>query len=58
MKDSKKTIVVTISVEVQTTENIDEVKIALNMGIYRGLVGNGSYHIATHEDIKIEFTDK
>lgn len=57
MKNSKKTITVTISVEVKTTENVDEVKSALKRGIYRGL-DTAPYHVAAPNDVKIEFTDK
>lgn len=54
MAQEKRTIKMTISVDIETTKPIDEVRIALERGIYRGLDTAPNY-IAQPKDVKINY---
>ena len=57
MTQEKRIVKMVISIDVETTKSVDEVKIALERGIYRGLDTEPNY-VAPPKDVKINYYQK
>lgn len=54
MIQEKRTVKMIISIDVETTKSVDEIKSALERGIYRGLDTEPNY-VAPPKDVKINY---
>jgi hypothetical protein len=54
MTQEKRTVKMIISIDVDTTKSVDEIKRALERGIYRGLDTEPNY-VAPPKDVKINY---
>ena len=54
MMQEKRTVKMSISIDVETTKSVDEIKRALERGIYRGLDTEPNY-VAPPKDVKINY---
>ena len=52
--EAKRTVKVVISIDVETTKSVEEIKRALERGIYRGLDTEPNY-VAPPKDVKINY---
>ena len=57
MSQEKRTVKITLQIEVETSKNIVDVKNALEKGIYKGLDSSPNY-IAPPKDVIIKFITK